>query len=229
MTTPLSARSQQRARSVSASDTNDSPLYSNRGGQLEVNTIQGMYDSWLRAGKVFQATGDTFGATSTIENNTAIDLTEPFFRLSVPASRTIVPIMFKAAPAVVWETGDEVAMFIGDTATYNTGGDVCLVKNMTVFNAGSQTLRETLATNVRDGDAALTEDTLTNPRLIDVHHFITGGLHLPYEYNILKGNPWSYITGPATWGVMIARTTTTVEVLYTAMWAELDKEELSNT
>lgn len=227
--TEIAGRVQQQARSVAADSNSNSPGYVNRGGALEINSIQGLYDRWVRAGVVFSAQFATAGGLATIENNTAIDLTEPFFRLTVPASKAIIPIQVKIAAAVVWETGDEVVLFAGDTDTYNTGGAAATVRSMFIDNQGTGNPASSAASSVFDGDSALTESTLTNPRIIDVHHFLTGGLHLPYEYNILKGDPWTYIHGPASFGVMLARTTTTVEVLYTVKWAEIDKNELVNS
>lgn len=228
MTDIYMGKVQQQSRSV-ASDGGNTSVHVNRGGAMEVNAINALYDRWVRAGQVFEAHFATEGGTATIENNTAIDLTEPFFRLTVPASKAIIPIQFKMIGAVVWETADSVVMYAADTDTYTSGGAAADVKSLFIDNTDTGTPLSSAATNVRDGDSALTEATLTNPRIIDVHTFLTGGLFIPYEYNILKGDPWFYLHGAAAWCVAAARTTTTIEVLYTAKWAEIDKNELVNS
>ena len=225
--TALEATTQQQGRGNIADDST-SNLYKNRGGQLEVNTIQGMYDSWLRAGKVFEGHFATEGGFATIENNTAVDLTEPFLLLDITSAKVLVPIRIKVAPAVVWETGDEYILYTSDTAGYSAGGAAMDVRNM----AHVSSLDSALGTSVAvayDGDSVLTSVALTNPRIIDAGHFITGGLYIPYEYNILKGDPWVMIHGGGSLQLMIARTTTTIEAFYTIVWAELDKSELVNS
>lgn len=216
---------QQQGRAISADGTPVNP-YFNRGGAIGTSSIQSLYDQWLRAGKVFEAHFATEGGTATIENNTAIDLTEPFFRLTVPATKVVVPIQVKIAPALVWETADEVVLYAADTDTYSSGGAATDVRSMFISNQGLKNPVSSAVTSVFDGDSVLTEAALTNPRIIDVAGFLTGGLHVPYEYNILKGDPWAFINGPASFAVAVSRTTTTLEVLYTVKWAELDSSEL---
>lgn len=228
MTDVYMGKVQQQSRQI-ASDGGNTSVHVNRGGAMEVNSIQGLYDRWLRAGQVFEGHFATEGGTATIENNTAVDLTEPFLTMGIPASKAVVILQVKVASAVVWETGDEVVMYASDTNVSATaGGAAADIRSLFIDNQGTGTPASTAVT-LFDGDAALTDGTLTNPRILDVHHFLTGGLHLPYEYNVLQGDPWFYIRGAASWGLMIARTTSTVEVLYTIKWAELDKNELVNS
>jgi hypothetical protein len=219
---------QQQSRGVTPDGTWNN-AYRNRGGQLEVNSLQGMYDSWLRAGRVFSAHFATEGGFATLENNTAVDLTEPFWRATVPAATVMVPIKIKVVPAVVWETGDEYILYTSDTDTYTTGGAASDVRGLFIDNQGSGNPLSSTLTSVYDGDSALTEGAVTNPRILDFGHFLTGGLYLPYEYNIFKGDPWTMIHGPASICLMIARTTTTIECAYSVIWAELDKNELVNS
>lgn len=226
--TELGGAIQQQTYTV-ASDGTTRTVAMNRSGGLVVSSPQAMYDQWLRAGKVFEAHFATEGGTATVENNTAVDLTEPFFRATVPSSKICVPIMIKVQPAVVWETGDEVIAFTSDTDTYNAGGAAPDIRNMAAVSSVDSSLGSSALTNVFDGDSVLTEDALTNPRIFDSWVALTGGLHVPYEYNILKGNPPIFIHGESSWGIAIARTTTTVEVYYNVIWAELDKNELVNS
>ena len=219
---------QQQGR-ANGSDGVYGAAYRNRGGQLEVNTVHGMYDSWLRAGKVFEGHFATEGGTATIENNTAIDLTEPFILLSAPSSKVLVPIKIKVAPAVVWETGDEYILYTSDTEAYSSGGAAMDKVNFAAVSGADSSLGTSALAQAWDGDSALTAAALTNPRIIDFGHFLTGGLHLPYEYNILKGDPIVMLHGAGSVMLMIARTTTTVECAYSVVWAELDKSELVNS
>ena len=209
-------------------DGDHGQLAQNRDSSLVTGDITSLYNTWLRAGNVWEAHFATESGTATVENNTAIDLTEPFYRMSAKSGRLIVPIQVKIASAVVWETGDEVVVGMSDTATYNTGGAAPDVRNLAVNNGSLSAIgnNDSGVVNAFDGDAVLTEDTVTNVRVLDNHHFLTGGLHLPYEYNILKGDPMGMLEGAGSFLVYVARTTTTNEVFYTVKWANLDAAEL---
>ena len=81
--------------------------------------------------------------------------------------------------------------------------------------------------NPLDGDSPITEGTTTNFRVIKNGHHLTGGLYIPIEYSILKGDDMCMVEGLGVFGVWLARTTTTVEVLYSVKWAALDADELT--
>lgn len=220
---------QQQGYSVSTDGPVGRTAQGTRSGALFVAEL---YDQWLRAGKVFSVGGgDAPVITATLENNTAIDLTEPFLLHDIPSSKVVVPIMVKVSPAVIWETGDEIVVYASDAVGYSSGGDTLAstIRNLAVPGSGDSELAATATTAIYDGDAVLTMAAVSEVRVIDAVHRLTGDLFSPYEYNILKGDPMVMLHGPSSFAVMIARTTSTVEVLYTYIWAELDKNELVNS
>lgn len=184
------------------------------------------YDLLLRGGRVFNGSKDVPGDLATLENNTAIDLTEPFLRVSIKSGYSLIPLYITVQPAVVWETGDEYILYTSDTDTYSAGGDAMLVRNLAQNTANKSVVRQTQSQNAYDGDSALTEGAVTNARVLDAGHHLTGGLYLPYEYNAMPGqkHPATVIDGPGSLCLMLARTTTTVECLYTMVWAEVPSE-----
>ncbi|KKK74237.1 hypothetical protein LCGC14_2885790, partial [marine sediment metagenome] len=198
-----------------------------RDGSLVTGDITSLYNSWLRAGKVWEAHFATESGTATVENNTAIDLTEPFFRMAVKAGKVIVPISVKFAKAVVWETGDEVVVIATDTDAAASGGVAPDIRNLAIGTANTQIGDgDNGVQNPLDGDSPITEGAITRARVLDNHHFVTGQLGTPYEYNALKGDGWSMIEGEGTFLVYVANTTTTDEVFYSVKWAVLDSGEL---
>lgn len=209
-------------------DGDPAQLAQYRDGSLATGDITALYNTWLRAGKVWAAHFATETGAATVENNTAIDLAEPFFRMAAKDGKIIVPISVKIAAAVIWETGDEVVVIASDTDAEASGGALPDIRNLAVHN-GSQIAigdGDNGVNNPLDGDSPITEGTITNARVLDNHHFVTGGLYIPYEYNALKGDGWCMIEGPGTFLLYVARTTTTVEVFYSVKWAVLDSGEL---
>jgi len=186
------------------------------------------YNRWLRAGYVWNFTKDVAGDLATIENNTAIDLAEPFLRTTVNAGFTMVPLHIEVQPAVVWETGDEFILYTSDTDTYSAGGDALQVQNAAQSNSLVPKFQTAPFSNSFDGDAALTEGAVTNSRVIHAGHHLTGGLHLPYEYSAMPGSGRPYVTiqGPGSLCLMLARTTTTVEALFSMTIAALPEGEV---
>ena len=199
-----------------------------RMGELYTAHPASLYDRWLRGGKVFEAHFATEGGSATVEANATLDLTEPFFRFTVPSSKVCVPIKVKVTPTVVWVTADGVIIYTSDTDTYTTGGAAPDVRNMASVNSSDSALGTSAVTSIFDGDSVLTEAALTNPRVIDITWFRTGGLFIPYEYNILKGDPMVMIHGTSSFCVA-AQATGALEVHYSIIWAELDKSELVNS
>lgn len=200
----------------------------NRSGALVTTSPAAMYDQWLRSGKVFEAHFGTITGTSTVEANATVDATEPFFRLTIPSSKVMVPIRVLVIPTVVWATTDFIMIVSSDTDTYNTGGAAATVRNLAAVSSLDSALGTTAMTSVYDGDSVLTENALTNPRLIHVRDFRTGDLGGPFEYNILKGDPMAMIHGTSSF-VMFMQAAGALEVHYSVVWAELDKNELVNS
>lgn len=232
--TEFAGNVQQQSDTITA-DNRTRTVALDREGALFGGSNEEKYRQWLAAGKVFAVGGGDGGmgapASSTIENNTAIDLTEPFFVMDIPSSIVVVPILIKITPAVVWETADEIVVYASNAAGYASGGDdlSATIENMAVPGASDSELGTTAITTIRDGDAALTMAAVSDARILDFTNRLTGDLHSPYEYNILKGSPLTMIHGVASLAVMVARTTSTVEVHYQVVWAELDKNSLVNS
>lgn len=196
-----------------------------RSGDMQVNTIHALYDSWLRAGKVFQGGFGTFAGLATVEINAAIDLTEPFIHLTVPVSKVIVPIQvqitYDTAPAAL------DAMLVGwaEGNTNTAGGAAGLVKPLMGLAADAPV---SSACTLLDGDSVLTEDTLVNPRLLSQKMITAAGSDVNVlEYNVLKGDPWTYIQGVASFLVWV-KAAGAEEVYYHLTWAELDRGEIVN-
>lgn len=225
--TLLGATVQQQSRSV-YTDGNDGNLRMTRGGQLEINSMAGLIDSWIRQGRVFETHAATEGGLTTIEANASFDLTEPFFRLTIPSTIVFVPLYVKVATSAVWTTADLIMMGCSDTDTYSSGGLACnTAMSLFVDNQGTGTPRSSAVTNLYDGDTVLTEGTVTNPRILDVWSAVTGNLYSPYLWSVLAGNIPPYIHGPASFWMV--EKGATQEVLYSVIWAELDKNELVNS
>lgn len=229
MTDSYMIRADQQTNSNGA-DTNFRTVWGTRSGLIGVNTAQGLVDQWTRAGKVFSAEFTITQAatlTATIEANATVDLTEPFFRLTIPTGYVFVPIALRVESTTVWVTADYIGQFYSDTNTYNAGGVAATVRNLAHPASTVSGLASSVATSVYDGDSVLTESALTNPVLFGSKTFVTGGLATMYEYNILKGDPIHYLRGVGSWGAF-AQANAAHEVLYQAVWAELNKNEIFN-
>ena len=220
----------QRTNSPSADDTYRS-VYTSRMGDISTNDINSRYMRWLLAGQVWQvASGGatpTFGGLSTIEINAAIDLTEPFFRFTVPASIVCVPIMFTlnydTAPAAL----DKIQMYTSDTDTYSAGGVAMTALNMYINNTGTEDFTSSALTKIYDGDSALTEAALTNPRMLWEKQVVATGSEPNFEYNVLKGDTPIMVRGLAS-VCFAAKVAGAEEVDFRFVWAELNKDEMSN-
>lgn len=228
--TEMAVNVQQQGYSVSADGGAARTLQGTRSGALYIGDPHSLYQQWLRAGKIWSI-GPSDGAalTSTIENNTAVDLTEPCLLMDITSAKVLVPIKVKISPAVVWETGDEVVVYASNAVGLNTGGDTITPQNLAIPGSGDSDLDSIAGLTVVDGDAAITMEAVSSLRVVDAQHFLTGGLHLPYEYNVLKGDPMTMIHGPASFAAMVARTTSTAEAFIHAIVAILDKSELVNS
>ena len=220
----------QQQSSGTTTDGSTRTIAMNRSGAAVISSPQAMYDQWLRAGKVFSAHFATEGGTSTIEINATIDLTEPFFRLTVPSSKIVVPICVNISTTAVKATGDALLMTTSEGDTYTSGGTAPQINNLTVLAAADSAINSATpsCTNIFDGDSVLTEAALVNPRQFGSKFFKTGGLFVDYEYNILKGDPMVMIHGSSSWQIQ-AIMAGALECLYEIVWAELDKAELVNS
>lgn len=224
------ARADQRTNTPAADGTYRS-VWGSRGGDLSTNDINSRYIRWLTDGRIWVvASGGatpTFGGLSTIEANATIDLTEPFFRFTVPASIVCVPIAFNlnydTAPAAL----DKVQMYTSDTDTYSAGGVAMTASNLYINNAGTENFQTSALTKIYDGDSVLTESALTNPRMLWEKLVVATGSEPNFEYNVLKGDPVFAVRGLAS--VCFAmKAAGAEEVDFRFIWAEVNKDEFSN-
>ncbi len=221
-------RVQQQSDSISVDGTGVVTQRGDREGAAFDGSIESKYRQWLVAGKVFSAQFATPGGTATAEANTDEDLTEPFFRMTVPSSKVLVPIRVLLQSTVVWVTAYGMFLYAVDTDTYTTGGAAPLVTNQAMPGSGDSALGTTAMTNVFDGDSVLTEAAQTNPLFIHYDGKLTGDVHTPLEYNILKGDPMTMIHGESSFNVVL-ELAGALELHYIVTWAELDKNALVNS
>lgn len=225
----IAVRVQQQSDSIALDGTGVTTVRGDREGAMFGGTIEEKYRQWLVAGRVFEAHASGADLQALAEIGVKLNFPEPYWRASVPSSIVVVPIRVKVSPLVIWVTASEIALWTSDTDTFNTGGAASDVNNMASVASIDSALGSVASTNILDGQSALTEDALTNPRIIDMHVVSTGSLSVPYEYNILKGDPMTMIHGPAAWGIVVAPGGSAIECMYSVTWAELDKNTLVNS
>lgn len=209
-------------------DADFEPLRINRGGDLAVNTREGLVDRWTREGRVFIANNPVIGQPETMSGaGTAITLTAPSLRFTVPSGLVVCPIMAATDATRVITKDDIFAVLATGSDSYSSGGDAVL---MTAKNALVGGGRTSSVTNLHYSDTAIVEGTLSNPRLLKrlKHEGVTGEVDAPFypEYNILKGDQMVYLIGPASFLVYHVQETTAAEAEFTMMWAELDLAEI---
>ncbi len=226
--TEIAVNIQQQGYSVSADGVGSRTLQGDREGALFGGTIQDKYRQWLLGGKVFQASFATPGGTATIEANATLDLVESFFRMTCPSSHVLVPLFFSCDNIAVWTTADAMYHWTTDTDTFTSGGADPTVINHANQGSGDSVLGTTAMQNIKDGDSPLVEAGQTNPRLISTKTKLTGDLFSPLVYNVLNGDPYTYIHGESSWNVVFENASA-VECHYLAIWAELDKNTLVNS
>ena len=198
-----------------------------REGALFTADIQSKYMQWLLAGKVFETHQAVVATAVTLEANATYDPLEPFFRFTVPSSRTVVPIKVKLVASTAWAAFDRMVVTVHDTDTFNTGGLAGSgVQGLFIDNQGSGNPASSVVTNVLNGDTDLTENAATNLRVISETIAIGTGDPI-LEYNVLKGDSVAAIHGPASFLVNV-EAAGAEEIFYQVVWAELDKNYLVN-
>ena len=228
--TAIAGSVQQQSREVT-SDGLDKNVHVNRGGQLETNNIMALYDSWVRAGRVFETHNATIGTM--ITGGVGITLTVPSFRFTVPSTRVVVPISVQIAAVTVVNKDDHFIVVATHTDTYTSGGLAgSTVQPLFIDNLGAGAPESSAVTNVYNNDTTLTEAALVAPRQLKSMFRVGVAAEVQMtwqpEYNILKGDPWCYIHGPGSFLVFVGQETTAPEFSYCVTWAELDKNELVN-
>ena len=192
-----------------------------------INSREGLVDAWTRDGRVFIANNPVIGQPETMSAaGTAITLTAPSIRFTVPAGIMVCPIHVAVSNLRVITKDDLFAVIATGSDSFTSGGDAVL---MTAKNAliqpNSASLRSSGVTNLHYSDTAIVEAALVNPRLLKrvKHEGVVGEVDAPWEpqYNILAGDPMVYIEGPGSFLVFVIQETTAAEAEWSMSWAEL--------
>ena len=194
---------------------------------------QGLVDDWTRQGKVFITNNPVIGQPETMSAaGTAITLTAPSLRFTVPAGLIVCPIMVQVDGLRVITKDDIFAVIATGSDSFTSGGDAVL---MTAKNAmimpNSAAPRGSQIANLHYSDTAIVEAALVNPRLLKrlKHEGVTGEVDAPFypEYNILKGDNMVYIQGPGSFLVFHVQETTAAEDEWSMSWAELNSDDIA--
>ena len=207
----------------------------NRARALQVNTREGMVDRWTLDGRVFITNNPVIGQPETMSAaGTAITLTAPSLRFTVPAGIIVCPIHVAVSNLRVITKDDLFAVIATGSDSFTSGGDTVLMTAKNAFvQPNSAAMRSSQVTNLHYSDTAIVETTLVNPRLLKriKHEGVVGEVDAPWEpeYNILKGDPMVYIQGPGSFLVFAIQETTAAEAEFSMSWAELDSGLLGTT
>jgi len=197
-----------------------------RDGSLVVASREALVDAWTREGRVFIGDTPVQGVPETMSAaGTAIVLTDPSLRFTVPSGLVVVPISVQISGHHTTAKHAIFTVLATASDSYTSGGDVVA---MPVYNAliNSTTQQRTSAvTNVKYSDTAIVEAALVAPRLLKTYlknATATDPTDWAPEYSILKGDPLVYMKGPASFLVYVVEETAAIEAEWTMMWAELD-------
>ena len=196
-------------------------------GALSVNTLDALVERWTADGRVFQSATPAMGTPETMSAaGTAFTLTAPALHMTIPSGLTVVPIMIKVAGASVTVKRNLFAVMTGDTDSFTSGGEAMqAARNMLTESATAY--RTTSVTNLVHSDTAIVEAALTRPRVLTTAIQNPVNLEANFEYNILKGDPFTVVTGPGVLVAYVVQETTAMEATWTMTWAELDTAEYS--
>ena len=195
-----------------------------REQDVQINSREGLIDAWTRDGRVFVANNPVIGSPETMSaTGTAITLTAPSLRYTIPSGVTVVPIHVALSIITVAAKDDIFAVLVNNADSFTSGGDAVA---MTVKNAlvnGTTEQRSTALTNIHYSDTAIIEAGLTTPIILKLQESQgpTAVATWNPEYNILKGDPMVYIKGPASLLVFAVQETTAAEGQFSMSWAEL--------
>ena len=208
-----------------ANDGEKHPLHMNRDHALQVSTREGLVDKWTRDGRVFITQNPVTGQPETMSaTGTAIVLTAPALRYTVPAGHIVVPIHVQVNGFVTNAKKSLFCVLISDTDTFTSGGDAV---PMVVRNALIQSNKELKGSSIiklHYSDTAIVETTVTRTRTLKFLRKMgtaTDESTWNPEYNILKGDPMVYIEGPASFLVFVVNETAALEAEWSMSWAEL--------
>jgi len=201
-------------------------------GDKQESGREALVNQWTSEGRVFIANNPVIGQPETMSaTGTAIDLTKPSIRFTIPAGVLVVPIHVALSVVTVAAKDDIFAVIVSETDSYTSGGDaVATLVNNAVVQGDAGALRSTGVTNLHYSDTAIVEAGMTNPRLLKIQEFqgptVVGTVNP--EYNILKGDPMVYIVGPASFIVHHVQETTAAEAEFSLSWAELNINDFTN-
>lgn len=207
------------------SDGDIEPLALNRDKALVINSREGLVDKWTRDGRVFIANNPVIGQPETMSAaGTAVTLTAPSLRYTIPAGLIVVPIHVALSVITVGAKDDIFAVIVNNADSYTSGGDAVAMTCANALIDGTSELRSSGTTKRHYSDTAIVEAALTNPRLLKIQESQPPATNQTWnpEYNILKGDPMVYIAGPASFLVFAVQETAAAEAEFTMSWAELD-------
>ena len=209
-----------------AKDGNFRGFRLSREGALLTATREGLVDAWTREGRVFMGTTPVQGVPETMSaNGTAIVLTDPSLRFTVPSGLVAVPISVQVCTHHT--TAKHAQFFVLATASdsFTSGGDTVAMPVTNALIRSTTQTRTSAVTNVKYSDTAIVEAALVGPRCLKSYlknATATDPTDWNPEYNILKGDPMVYMVGPASFLVYVLEETAAVEAEWTMTWAELD-------
>lgn len=208
-----------------ASDGDELPLRQNRDHSLQVNSREGLVDKWTREGRVFIAQNPVTGQPETMSAaGTAITLTAPSLRYTIPSGHVVVPIHVQTNGFIVNAKKGLFLVLVSDTDTYTSGGDAVRMVARNALIQSNQELLGSSVTKLHYCDTALVEAGVTRTRHLKfLTKMGTGTDETTWnpEYNILKGDPMAYIVGPASFLVFVVSESAALEAEWTMSWAEL--------
>lgn len=222
---------EQYGASVMSDDQAES-LHQTRDHALQINSRDALVDMWIRDGRVFEFHNPAIQTPETMSGaGTALTLTDPSIRFTVPAGVIAVPIWAAVSGTRVITKDDIFAVIVTGSDSYTSGGEACSTPLNCFVEPASASLRTSGLTNVLHSDTAIVEAALVNPRLLKriKHEGVTGEVDAPWEpeYNILKGDPMVYMKGPASFLVFAVQETTAMEAAFTVGVAILQNDLIS--
>jgi len=202
-------------------------LFQNRDHALQVNSREGLVDQWTRDGRVFVASNPVQGQPETMSaTGTAITLTAPSLRYTVPAGAIVVPIHVALSVITVAAKDDIFGVIVNNADSYTSGGDTTAMACRNAIVNGTTMARSNGVTNLHYSDTAIVEAALTNPTYLKIQESQgpTAVATWNPEYNILKGDPMVYLVGPASFLVFAVQETAAAEAEFTMSWALLQAD-----
>lgn len=207
------------------SDNDEASVRLNREYALQINTREGLVDKWTREGRVFIAQNPVTGQPETMSaTGTAITLTAPSLRYTIPEGNVVAPISVQVNGFVANAKKALFCVLVSDTDTYTSGGDAVLMVPRNALIQSNAALRGSSISKLHYCDTAIVEAAVTRTRTLKfVRKMGTATDETTWnpEYNILKGDPMVYIVGPASFLVYVVSETAALEAEWTMSWAEL--------